>query len=189
MSVRSILTSAPFSGEPSAPLTSPSIEEVCAKPARVQNRIPRAGKATLRYFMEPPNFGIAGIKFPVYYTAGRAHHVARNRAAATRAATVRERSGTPSSARAAGDTPLLARQDLAHGVDAPPLALKVRAHHHFADQPGAEHHQAAQQQQAAGDHQRAVLHHDQLGRSLKWKPPSMFSESSHATICSMFCAW
>src|ERR1017187_4141919 len=155
MSSRSILTSAPFSGEPSSPLTSPSIEEVCAKPARAKNRIPRAGKATLRYFMEPPSFGIAGIKFPVYYRAGRAN---RSRPDTPR----KKRLSTRSSARAARDTPLLARQDLAHGVDTAPLALEVRAHHHFADQPGAEHHQAAQQQQAAGNHQGAVLHHDQL---------------------------
>src|ERR1039457_2587718 len=162
MSVRSILTSAPFSGEPSAPLTSPSIEEVCAKPARVQNRIPRAGKATLRYFMEPPNFGIAGIKFPVYYTAGRAHHVVRNRAAATEP----RPSGSGQARhhpRAPPATPRCLRARLSRTARMrPPLALKVRAHHHFADQPSAEHHQAAQQQQAAGDHQRAVLDHDQL---------------------------
>src|ERR1035441_5230545 len=70
MSSRSILMSAPFSGAPSTPLTSPSNAAVCAKPAIAQNRIPKAGNTTLRYFMEPPNFGIAGIKFPVYYRAG-----------------------------------------------------------------------------------------------------------------------
>src|SRR5580658_5730275 len=53
MSRRSILISAPFIGAPSAPLTSPSNDETCAKPI-AQNRIPRAGMAKLRNFMEPP---------------------------------------------------------------------------------------------------------------------------------------
>src|ERR1700691_1723603 len=152
MSSRSILISAPFSGAPSSPLTSPSIEEVCAKPARAQNSTPRAGMATLRYFIEPPNFEIAEIKESVYYSARGCFGDAGGSAGGL----------AQSSARAAGDTPLLARHDFAYCIDAAPLALKIRAHHHFADQSGAEHHQPAQQQQAARDHQRAVLHHHQL---------------------------
>src|SRR5579871_2480669 len=102
---------APLRGAPSGPLTSPETEDVvCAKPASAQNTTPKAGKATLRNIMKPPNFGIAGIKFPVYYTA---------------------RFG--SSARAAGDAPLAARENLTDGIDAAALTFKICAHHHFAD--------------------------------------------------------
>src|SRR5579871_1045969 len=59
---------------------------------------------------------------------------------------------------------LTPRTNLTHGVNAPALALKIRARQDFAQQTGAEENHAGHQRKRARHHQRSVLQDDVLTR-------------------------
>src|SRR5579872_943652 len=54
---------ASFTGWPSMPVTTPSMAVICANDVKARNKTPAQLAARLRNFIEPPNSGVACIKF------------------------------------------------------------------------------------------------------------------------------